>query len=119
MRRKPPNRNAKLVKARSRARAAARAGRACATCGRRIKAKRASKRYCSTRCRVASHRQERIAEAMRADGEAAVAADRAAWLRDHAGQTAADYDRARSCAATDAEYEAMTKLARAMNLNPQ
>jgi hypothetical protein len=47
---------APVVKARSQARAAARANRKCAACGKPIKAKRSTMRFCSIRCRVASHR---------------------------------------------------------------
>jgi hypothetical protein len=49
-------RNAAFVKARSEARAQARAGRKCEACGKAIKAQRATMRFCSVRCRVASHR---------------------------------------------------------------
>ena len=47
---------AAVVKARSKERAEARAGRKCETCGEPIKAKRSTMRYCSVRCRVAAHR---------------------------------------------------------------
>jgi endogenous inhibitor of DNA gyrase (YacG/DUF329 family) len=47
---------APVVKARSKARAAARANRKCKTCGKPIKAKRSTMRFCSVRCRVADHR---------------------------------------------------------------
>jgi hypothetical protein len=47
---------APIVKARSKARAAARAGRKCETCGKAIKAQRSTMRFCSIRCRVAAHR---------------------------------------------------------------
>jgi endogenous inhibitor of DNA gyrase (YacG/DUF329 family) len=49
---------APIVKARSQARAAARANRKCATCGKPIKAQRSTMRFCSIRCRVAAHRAE-------------------------------------------------------------
>ena len=49
-------RNAAFVKARSEARAAARANRKCEGCGKAIKAQRSTMRFCSVRCRVASHR---------------------------------------------------------------
>ena len=49
-------RMAAVVKARSAARAKARAGRRCKTCGKPIEAQRASKQYCSVRCRVTAHR---------------------------------------------------------------
>jgi hypothetical protein len=45
-----------VVKARSLARAKARAGRKCKTCGKRITAQRSTMRFCSVRCRVAAHR---------------------------------------------------------------
>jgi hypothetical protein len=45
-----------IVKARSQARAAARANRKCATCGKPIKAQRSTMRYCSVKCRVSAHR---------------------------------------------------------------
>ena len=48
--------SAAMVKARSQARAAARAGRKCETCGKPIKAQRSTMRFCSVRCRVAAHR---------------------------------------------------------------
>jgi endogenous inhibitor of DNA gyrase (YacG/DUF329 family) len=48
--------NAAFVKARSEARAAARANRKCETCGKAIKAQRSTMRFCSVRCRVAGHR---------------------------------------------------------------
>jgi hypothetical protein len=38
------------------ARAAARSGRSCEGCGEPLKAARATKRFCSVRCRVAAHR---------------------------------------------------------------
>jgi hypothetical protein len=44
------------VKARSQARAKVRAGRRCETCGKPIKAQRATKQYCSVRCRVTALR---------------------------------------------------------------
>ena len=44
------------VKARSEARAKARAGRTCETCGKPIKAQRATRQYCSVRCRVTAFR---------------------------------------------------------------
>jgi hypothetical protein len=47
---------APIVKARSEARAKARAGRKCETCGKAIKAQRSTMKFCSVRCRVASHR---------------------------------------------------------------
>ena len=47
---------AAAVKARSQARAKARAGRRCCTCGEPIKAQRATKQYCSVGCRVAAFR---------------------------------------------------------------
>jgi hypothetical protein len=47
---------AAAVKARSQARAKARAGRRCKTCGKPIKAQRATKQYCSVRCRVTALR---------------------------------------------------------------
>jgi hypothetical protein len=47
---------ASIVKARSKARAAARANRKCATCGKPIKAQRSTMQFCSIRCRVAAHR---------------------------------------------------------------
>jgi hypothetical protein len=47
---------APIVKARSKARAVARANRKCETCGKAIKAKRSTMRFCSIRCRVAAHR---------------------------------------------------------------
>jgi len=47
---------APIVKARSIGRAKARAGRKCETCGKAIKAQRSTMRFCSVRCRVASHR---------------------------------------------------------------
>jgi endogenous inhibitor of DNA gyrase (YacG/DUF329 family) len=37
-------------------RAMARAGRECRRCGKPLKAKRSTKRYCSTKCRIAAHR---------------------------------------------------------------
>jgi hypothetical protein len=46
----------KLSKARSKARAEARAGRKCESCGKAIRAQRSTARFCSVRCRVASHR---------------------------------------------------------------
>jgi endogenous inhibitor of DNA gyrase (YacG/DUF329 family) len=49
-------RSAAFVKARSEARAAARANRKCETCGKPIKAQRSTMRFCSIRCRVAAHR---------------------------------------------------------------
>jgi hypothetical protein len=49
-------RSAAFSKARSEQRAAARANRKCETCGQPIKAKRSTMRFCSMRCRVASHR---------------------------------------------------------------
>jgi len=49
---------APVVKAKSAARAKARAGRKCATCGKAIKARRSTMRFCSVRCRVAKHRAE-------------------------------------------------------------
>jgi hypothetical protein len=45
-----------IVEARSKVRAAARANRQCATCGKPIKAKRSTMRFCSVKCRVAAHR---------------------------------------------------------------
>jgi hypothetical protein len=47
---------APIVKARSIARAKARANRKCETCGKPIEAQRSTMRFCSTRCRVAAHR---------------------------------------------------------------
>jgi hypothetical protein len=47
---------AAAVKARSQARALARAGGTCKTCGKPIKAQRATKQYCSVRCRVTALR---------------------------------------------------------------
>jgi endogenous inhibitor of DNA gyrase (YacG/DUF329 family) len=47
---------APIVKARSVARAKARAGRKCETCGKPIEAQRSTMRFCSVRCRVAAHR---------------------------------------------------------------
>jgi hypothetical protein len=47
-----------IVKERSQARAKARAGRKCAACGKPIKAKRSTKRFCSSDCRVAVHREK-------------------------------------------------------------
>ena len=47
---------APIVKALAKARAAARANRKCATCGKPIKAQRSTKEFCSVRCRVAAHR---------------------------------------------------------------
>ena len=49
-------RNAAVVKARSEARAKARAGRKCEACGKAIEAQRSTMRFCSVRCRVAHHR---------------------------------------------------------------
>lgn len=49
--------NAIRVKARSEARAAARADRTCAQCGAPLIAARSTLRYCSARCRAAAHRQ--------------------------------------------------------------
>jgi hypothetical protein len=49
--------NAARVKAQSQARAAARADRRCGYCGEPLSALRSTQRYCSTRCRVAAHRQ--------------------------------------------------------------
>ena len=51
-------RMAAVVKARSAARAKARAGRKCKVCGKPIKAQRATRQYCSVRCRVTAHRAE-------------------------------------------------------------
>jgi predicted nucleic acid-binding Zn ribbon protein len=48
--------NAVIVRERSLARAKARAGRKCIACGKPIKAKRSTKRFCSSDCRVAVHR---------------------------------------------------------------
>jgi hypothetical protein len=48
---------APAVKARSIARAKARAGRKCETCGEPIEAQRSTMRFCSVRCRVAAHRR--------------------------------------------------------------
>jgi hypothetical protein len=48
---------ADIVKARSKARAVARAGRKCESCGKPIKAQRSTMRFCSTRCRVIAHRR--------------------------------------------------------------
>jgi endogenous inhibitor of DNA gyrase (YacG/DUF329 family) len=45
-----------IVEARSKARAVARANRKCAACGKPIKAKRSTMRFCSVNCRVAAHR---------------------------------------------------------------
>jgi hypothetical protein len=50
---------APVVKARSARRAAARANRKCKTCGKPIKAQRSTMRFCSVRCRVAAHRNNR------------------------------------------------------------
>jgi hypothetical protein len=50
---------AAAAKARSQARADARADRRCKTCGKPIEAQRASKQYCSVRCRVAACRRRR------------------------------------------------------------
>jgi hypothetical protein len=47
---------AAVVKAKSKARAEARAGGTCKTCGEPIKAQRATKQYCSVGCRVAALR---------------------------------------------------------------
>ena len=47
---------AATVKTRSQARAKARTGRRCETCGKPIKAQRATKQYCSVRCRVTAFR---------------------------------------------------------------
>ena len=47
---------AAAVKAKSAARAKVRAGRKCKTCGKPIKAQRATKQYCSVRCRVTALR---------------------------------------------------------------
>jgi endogenous inhibitor of DNA gyrase (YacG/DUF329 family) len=47
---------APIVKARSKARATIRADRKCATCGKPIKAKRSTMKFCSVKCRVAAHR---------------------------------------------------------------
>jgi hypothetical protein len=52
---------AAMVNKRSEARAKARAGRTCAACGEPIDAQRATKRYCSTRCRMRGHRRSRPA----------------------------------------------------------
>jgi hypothetical protein len=49
--------NAARVKAQSQARALARADRRCGHCGEPLSAQRSTQRYCSTRCRVAAHRQ--------------------------------------------------------------
>jgi hypothetical protein len=48
---------AAMVKARSEARAAARADRRCAHCNEPIKAQRSTNKFCSVRCRVATHRE--------------------------------------------------------------
>ena len=47
---------AATVKVRSQARAKARAGLKCETCGKPVKAQRATRQYCSVRCRVSAHR---------------------------------------------------------------
>jgi hypothetical protein len=47
---------AATIAARSKARALARASRTCKTCGKPIKAQRATRQHCSVRCRVAAHR---------------------------------------------------------------
>jgi len=49
---------APIVKARSVARAKVRANRKCEGCGKAIKAKRSTMKFCSVRCRVASHRAD-------------------------------------------------------------
>ena len=49
-------RGAATIKARSQARAKARAGRTCETCGEPIGAQRSTKQYCSVGCRVAALR---------------------------------------------------------------
>jgi endogenous inhibitor of DNA gyrase (YacG/DUF329 family) len=49
---------APIVKAHSIARAKARANRKCETCGKAIKAQRSTMKFCSVRCRVASHRAD-------------------------------------------------------------
>jgi endogenous inhibitor of DNA gyrase (YacG/DUF329 family) len=49
-------RRAKYAAAQGAARAAARRGRRCEGCGEPIEAARSTKRFCSTRCRVAAHR---------------------------------------------------------------
>jgi hypothetical protein len=48
---------ARQTAARSKKREAARAGRSCSTCGTPMTAQRATKRYCSERCRVAAYRK--------------------------------------------------------------
>jgi hypothetical protein len=45
------------VKARSEAREVDRAKLCCGTCGKKLTAQRSTARFCSTRCRVAAHRQ--------------------------------------------------------------
>jgi hypothetical protein len=52
-----PERIARLIAARSRARAAARADRACRVCGIAFVAERSTRVYCSVACRVAHHRR--------------------------------------------------------------
>jgi hypothetical protein len=47
------------AKARSESRAAKRAGLKCETCGKRLAAQRSTARFCSVRCRVASHRVQK------------------------------------------------------------
>lgn len=47
---------AKMVRRKSEALAAARAGRKCETCGEKIEAQRSTMRFCSVKCRVAAHR---------------------------------------------------------------
>jgi hypothetical protein len=49
----------RYVKQRSEKREAARA-KACAVCGTRLKAQRATKRFCSVRCRIAAHRASAV-----------------------------------------------------------
>jgi endogenous inhibitor of DNA gyrase (YacG/DUF329 family) len=46
------------AKAVAAARADARDGRECETCGNELDAKRSTRRFCSTRCRVAAHRAD-------------------------------------------------------------
>jgi endogenous inhibitor of DNA gyrase (YacG/DUF329 family) len=50
-------RSQRQSQATSQARAAARAALTCETCGEPIEAQRATMRFCSTKCRVAAHRQ--------------------------------------------------------------
>jgi hypothetical protein len=83
---------APVVKARSKARAAARAGRKCQTCGKAIKAKRSTMRFCSVRCRVAAHRNGSGAASDDTRLTKWKAAMQRARLSDHPGKTVADYE---------------------------